>query len=186
MPVEALAGSCPSGICCLGDVTWTLKRGSKSDQPTAASVALAELYERWTNGMIVPVILSGGSGTRLWPMSTAERPKQFLPLIGETSLFRATLERVADRGSYHPPLVVANIAHKDLCLAELAAQDHGPLILEPCVRNTAAAIIMAAEVIRESYGRDQVMLVMPSDHVIGDVRNFRVAVKEGLAATACA
>ena len=134
--------------------------------------------------MIVPVILSGGSGTRLWPMSTADRPKQFLALVGDDTLFHTTLERVADQATSHPPVVVANIAHKDLCLEELADRAGARLILEPCARNTAAAIVMAAEVIRGHYGRDQVMLVMPSDHVIGDVENFHAAVKQALAATA--
>lgn len=132
--------------------------------------------------MIVPVILSGGSGTRLWPLSKAERPKQFLPLVGETSLFQATLERVSDRQAYHSPLVVANAAHRDLCLQELAGNEDAQLILEPCARNTAAAIIMAAEVVSETYGPEQIMLVMPSDHVIGRVDDFHAAVAAGVSA----
>ncbi|MDP9422842.1 MAG: sugar phosphate nucleotidyltransferase [Pseudomonadota bacterium] len=134
--------------------------------------------------MIVPVILSGGSGTRLWPLSTAERPKQFLPLAGDKSLFHSTLERVSDRETYYPPVVVANISHRDLCLEELAGSSGGRLILEPCARNTAAAIVMAAEVVREAYGPEQVMLVMPSDHVIGNASSFHAAVAQGLAASA--
>jgi mannose-1-phosphate guanylyltransferase len=117
-------------------------------------------------------------------MSTAQRPKQFLPLVGECSLFHATLERIADRQSYYPPVVVANAAHKELCLEELAAHDEAVLILEPCARNTAAAIVMAAEVIRKTHGPDQVMLVMPSDHVIGDVERFYQAVELGSSAAA--
>lgn len=132
--------------------------------------------------MIVPVILSGGSGTRLWPMSTAQRPKQFLPLVGENSLFHETLERVANRDRYFPPVVVANASHRDLCLEELANENEGRLILEPCARNTAAAIVMAAEVVRVTYGADQIMLVMPSDHVIGDIQSFHAAVELGQAA----
>lgn len=134
--------------------------------------------------MIVPVILSGGSGTRLWPMSTAQRPKQFLPLVGDKSLFHATLERVSDRGTYHPPVVVANLSHKQLCREELESRDGAHLILEPCARNTAAAIVMAAEVVAKVHGPDQVMLVMPSDHVIADIESFHRAVTLGLAATA--
>lgn len=134
--------------------------------------------------MIAPVILSGGSGTRLWPLSTTERPKQFLSLIGDNSLFHATLERVSDRETYLPPVVVANISHKALCLEELLESRGGRLILEPCARNTAAAIVMAAEVIAKAHGPEQVMLVMPSDHVIGDIESFHRAVKLGLAAAA--
>lgn len=132
--------------------------------------------------MIVPVILSGGSGTRLWPLSTAERPKQFLPLIGDESLFKQTLRRVADRVAYHPPVVVANAAHTDLCLDEMAGEDGAVLILEPCARNTAAAIVMAAEIVKDIYGPDQLILVMPSDHLIDDLDSFHAAVAVGASA----
>ena len=137
-----------------------------------------------TSRMIVPVILSGGSGTRLWPLSRADRPKQFLPLVGENSLFRETMERVSDPHSYHSALVVANAAHRDLCLEELAAGSGARLILEPCARNTAAAIAMAAEVVRQTHGPDQILLVMPSDHVIGQLENFHSAVAAGASAAA--
>lgn len=132
--------------------------------------------------MIVPVILSGGSGTRLWPLSRPDRPKQFLPLVGDKSLFRTTLERVSDRRTYHPPLVVANSAHKDLCLEELATDEGARLILEPCARNTAAAIVMAAETVRRAYGPAQLLLVMPSDHIIGKPDHFHAAVAAGVSA----
>ncbi len=132
--------------------------------------------------MIVPVILSGGSGTRLWPLSTAERPKQFLPLVGDESLFRQTLGRISDRSAYHPPLVVANAAHMDLCLDEMADHVGSLLILEPCARNTAAAIFMAAEQVKGRYGPGTMILVMPSDHLIGDPDSFHAAVRAGAAA----
>lgn len=134
--------------------------------------------------MIVPVILSGGSGTRLWPLSTAERPKQFLPLVGDDSLFHHALARVSDRRTYAPPVVVANAAHMDLCLDEMADCDGGQLILEPCARNTAAAIVMAAEVIRQTHGPDTTILVMPSDHLIGSPEGFHAAVRVGAVAAA--
>lgn len=134
------------------------------------------------SALVVPVILSGGSGSRLWPLSTAERPKQFLPLVGDESLFQATLERVADRQSYYPPVVVSNARHRELCLEELGDHCGSSLILEPCARNTAVAIILAAELINRTYGPDQVMLVMPSDHLIGDVGSFHKAVALGNAA----
>ncbi len=132
--------------------------------------------------MIVPVILSGGSGTRLWPLSTSERPKQFIALVGEGSLFRQTLMRVADSRLYAPPIIVANAAHANHCLSELADHEGSQLILEPCARNTAAAIVMAAEVVRKSHGPETLMLVMPSDHVIGKVDSFHEAVRVGQAA----
>ena len=133
-------------------------------------------------GMIVPVILSGGSGTRLWPLSTPERPKQFLPLTSNESLFRQTLCRVADREVYSAPVVVANAAHERLCLEELDGTEGAHLLLEPCARNTAAAIVMAAALVRDTHGADALILVMPSDHLIGDGNSFHTAVATGVAA----
>ena len=132
--------------------------------------------------MIVPAVLSGGSGTRLWPLSTRERPKQFLPLTGDASLFRQTLDRVGDRASYAAPVVVANAAHEELCKVDLAQEADARLILEPIARNTAVAIVMAAAVISELHGPDTLMLVMPSDHRIGDQAAFHAAVQRGVAA----
>lgn len=132
--------------------------------------------------MIFPVILSGGSGTRLWPLSTPERPKQFLPLVGEQSLFAETLERVADANAYAPPVVVANAAHEQLCLAELAGRP-AELILEPLARNTAAAIVMAAALVAE-HDPGAILLVMPSDHRIGRPERFHAAAAAGREAAA--
>jgi mannose-1-phosphate guanylyltransferase len=132
--------------------------------------------------MIVPVILSGGSGTRLWPLSTPQRPKQFLPLTGSESLFQQTLGRIADRDRYAPPLVVANAAHEELCLEAMRDFAGARLLLEPHARNTAAAIVMAAAVVRDAYGPEALILVMPSDHLIGDSASFHDAVATGVAA----
>jgi mannose-1-phosphate guanylyltransferase len=132
--------------------------------------------------VIVPVILSGGSGTRLWPLSTAERPKQFLPLFGTETLFQQTLARVADRNSYAPPVVVGNAGHEALHQEELASLEGARLILEPLARNTAVAIYMAALVALES-DPEATLLVMPSDHRIGSEASFHRAVRHGLAAT---
>lgn len=129
--------------------------------------------------MIVPVILSGGSGTRLWPLSTPEKPKQFLPLVGEESLFHETLTRVSDPRAYLPPVVVANSGHVDLCLDEMANIDGARLILEPCARNTAVAIAMAAGLVASEHGPESLILVMPSDHCIGDEDSFHAAVQIG-------
>lgn len=129
--------------------------------------------------MIVPVILSGGSGTRLWPLSTPQRPKQFLALTGKDTLFQHTLQRVSDRTVYAPPVVVANAAHEALCVDELADVANAHLLLEPIARNTAPAIVMAARLARELHGPDALLLVMPSDHVIGDAAAFHEAVARG-------
>lgn len=129
---------------------------------------------------IVPVVLSGGGGSRLWPFSTSETPKQFLPLTGSTSLFHEALRRVRDRNHYAAPLVVASERHGDLCERELLVDGgEARLILEPLARNTAAAIAMAAAVVREAHGADALLLVTPSDHLIEDVDAFHRAVRIG-------
>ena len=129
---------------------------------------------------IVPVVLSGGGGSRLWPFSTNETPKQFLPLVGQKSLFREALDRVRDRLHFSAPIVVGSARHAELCERELAGESASArLILEPCARNTAAAIAMAAAVARDEHGDDALMLVMPSDHVIEDVQGFHAAVRVG-------
>jgi mannose-1-phosphate guanylyltransferase len=121
-------------------------------------------------GKIVPVILSGGSGTRLWPMSTPETPKQFLPLASDQTMFEETLARVADTAQFGDAIIVANARHGALIEAQLGGRP-AQIVLEPCARNTAPAIALAAILAQESL-----MLVMPSDHVITDVPAFHRAV----------
>src|SRR5690348_6077018 len=133
---------------------------------------LAESGRRPAGQLVVPVILSGGAGSRLWPYSTEETPKQFLPITGAKSLFRLTLDRVRDGRRFKSPVIVSNIRHADLCRREFGAGEAGRLILEPFPRNTAAAITMAAAAICKSDGEDALLLVMPSDHVIEDVEAF--------------
>jgi mannose-1-phosphate guanylyltransferase len=136
-----------------------------------------------TSPAIQPVILSGGSGSRLWPYSTEETPKQFLPFMGSKSLFQATVERVHDLSRFSDPIVVGSVRHVELCAADLAAVGaQASLILEPCARNTAAAIAMAANVARDRQGGDTLLLIMPSDHMIHDVEVFHDAVWLGAAA----
>src|SRR6185312_7086415 len=81
--------------------------------------------------LIVPVILSGGTGSRLWPYSTEETPKQFLAITGSKSLFRLTLDRVGNPKCFKRPVIVGNIRHADLCRRELQAGEAAKLILEP-------------------------------------------------------
>ena len=94
---------------------------------------------------ITPVILSGGAGTRLWPMSRADQPKQFLPLTADATMFELTLARVGDAARFDPPIIVAGAGHAALVDAQLAASGVAPaaVILEPCARNTAPAIALA-------------------------------------------
>lgn len=126
---------------------------------------------------IVPVILSGGAGTRLWPLSRPEMPKQLLALTGTETMLQLTAARVADRSRFAAPLVVANARNDGDIVSQLADADGGDatLILEPCGRNTAAAIALAAL----ARVPDDLLLVMPSDHVIGDVGAFQAAIDAG-------
>ncbi|TCM17839.1 mannose-1-phosphate guanylyltransferase/mannose-1-phosphate guanylyltransferase/mannose-6-phosphate isomerase [Novosphingobium sp. PhB165] len=112
---------------------------------------------------IVPVILCGGNGTRLWPRSRAERPKPFLPLVGETTLFEASLARCPAAQGFAAPVVVTGTKHLEHVEAQLAGAPGATVIVEPAARNTAAAIALAACRLPE----DAVMLVCPSDHHIG-------------------
>ena len=126
---------------------------------------------------IVPVILSGGSGTRLWPLSRESYPKQFLPLVGERSMLQATWLRVAALAD-QPPIVVANEEHRFVAAEQLQQLDVRPqaMLLEPVGRNTAPAIAVAAlEATRD--GGDALLLVLPSDHVIADEAKFRETVQ---------
>jgi len=126
---------------------------------------------------ITPVILSGGSGTRLWPLSRTGRPKQLLSLTHEETMLQLTARRAAG-ARFAAPIVVASAPHADEIDAQLA--DAGIpdalLILEPAARNTAPAIALAAV----EAGRDAILLIMPSDHVIADVAAFHAAIERAV------
>lgn len=128
---------------------------------------------------IFPIILCGGSGTRLWPVSRKAVPKPFLPLVSDETLFEQAVRRVAGDDRFAPPMVVAGADHADLIMAQLGDLTGARLVIEPVARNTAPAIALAAALLPE----DAVMLVCPSDHHIADNAAFRAA---ALAAAALA
>ncbi|MBD9536734.1 mannose-1-phosphate guanylyltransferase/mannose-6-phosphate isomerase [Stenotrophomonas sp. STM01] len=130
---------------------------------------------------ILPVILSGGSGTRLWPLSREAYPKQFLPLTGERTMLQATWLRVADIAA-HPPIVVANESHRFVAAEQLQQAGTAPsaILLEPIGRNTAPAIAAAALEARRN-GDDPLLLVLPSDHLINDITRFHQAIAQAAA-----
>ncbi|MAU44781.1 MAG: mannose-1-phosphate guanylyltransferase/mannose-6-phosphate isomerase [Yangia sp.] len=135
---------------------------------------------------ITPVLLCGGSGTRLWPLSRKSYPKQFVPLMGEETLFQASAKRLSGTGdalAFQPPLVLTNSDFRFIVTEQLMGigLDPGAILIEPEGRNTAPAILAAALHVAAS-DPDAVMLVAPSDHVVPDAEAFHAAVAQGLAA----
>jgi mannose-1-phosphate guanylyltransferase / mannose-6-phosphate isomerase len=134
-----------------------------------------------TTRSITPVILCGGSGTRLWPISRKSFPKQFVPLIDGKSLFQLTLERL--KGFESAPIVVTADAHRFLAAEAMEATGtSGTLILEPLSRNTAAAMALAA--LQAAKSNQNLLLFCPADHHIPDFPHFRRTVLQGVAAAA--
>lgn len=129
--------------------------------------------------MIVPVILSGGSGTRLWPLSREAYPKQFLPLVDQNTMLQNTALRIAGLADVATPLVVCNQEHRFMVAEQLRAIGIQPAtaILEPVGRNTAPAVAVAA-LHAQCDGADPTLLILPADHVIADVEGFRTAVRQ--------
>ena len=132
-----------------------------------------------TDQLVTPVILSGGSGTRLWPLSTQEHPKQFLNLTGTFSLFHQTLQRCNDAKLFASSIIVSGAAHANLVNEQLGGINviSSTLTLEPCARNTAPAIALAA---LACANPKDILLVMPSDHVISNIPAFQKAVQQSL------
>ncbi len=132
--------------------------------------------------MIIPVILSGGAGTRLWPLSRELYPKQLLPLAGEQTMLQETVTRLQGLDALGAPLVVCNEHHRFLVAAQLSAIGVQPsaIVLEPVGRNTAPAVAVAA-LIACAGGEDPTLLVLPADHVITDSAALRAAVLSGTA-----
>lgn len=130
---------------------------------------------------IQPVILSGGSGTRLWPLSREKYPKQLLPLMGSDSLLQATVRRLDGIAgvTLSAPLVVSNEDYRFVIAEQLRLMGKpGTIVLEPVGRNTAPALTIASHTAMKN-GADPILLVMPADHLIVDVAAFQQAVLQG-------
>ena len=127
--------------------------------------------------MITPVLLCGGSGTRLWPLSRKSYPKQFVKLTGAESLYQASARRLSGTG-FAPPTIVTAADFRFIVIEQLAALEIAPadILIEPSAKNTAAAICAAALAL-EARAPGSLMLVAPSDHVIPDAGRFRAAVQ---------
>src|SRR5512133_765835 len=125
--------------------------------------------------MLTPLILSGGSGTRLWPLSRELYPKQLLPLVGDRTMLQETAERVVGLPDLAPPIVVCNESHRFMVAEQMREQGASPqaIVLEPVGRNTAPAVAVAALVALDRARKskaggdaDPTLLVLPADHVI--------------------
>lgn len=132
--------------------------------------------------MITPVILCGGSGTRLWPLSRKSYPKQFVPLVGEQTLFQGSALRMTGN-QFAKPVVITNSDFRFIVTEQLQAVgiDPGAILIEPEGRNTAPAVLAAALYLQKN-DPDAVMLVAPSDHVVPDTEAFQIAVSAGMKA----
>lgn len=132
---------------------------------------------------IIPVILSGGAGTRLWPLSRELYPKQLLPLVSERTMLQETVLRLAGLDNLGAPLVVCNDAHRFMVAEQLrqAGRQAETVILEPIGRNTAPAVALAA-LQATTAGADPLLLVLPADHVIRDAAALCAAIQSGVAA----
>ncbi|WP_292953559.1 mannose-1-phosphate guanylyltransferase, partial [Paracoccus sp. UBA889] len=128
---------------------------------------------------ITPVLMAGGSGTRLWPVSRKAFPKQFAALIGDETLFQASARRLSGPG-YAPPIVMTNADFRFIVAEQLDQLGLEPaaIAIEPAGRNTAPAILAAALMVADD-DPERLLLVAPSDHVIPDPKAFAAAVSEG-------
>src|ERR1700688_1338355 len=133
---------------------------------------------------IIPLIMCGGAGTRLWPASREVRPKQFLPLFGVHSTFQDTILRVSDATLFERPIVITNAAYRFMVLEQLAEIGiEAEVLLEPMRRDSCPALAAGAA-FAQARDNDAVVLALAADHVVGDTAAFVAACRQGLIATA--
>src|SRR6204780_1372604 len=131
---------------------------------------------------IIPLIMCGGAGTRLWPASREVHPKQFLPLFGARSTFQNTMLRVSDAGLFDRPIVITNKAYRFMVLEQLAEIGlEADVLLEPMRRDSGPAIA-AGSVFAQVRDREAIVLALAADHVVRDVAAFVAACRQGLVA----
>ena len=141
---------------------------------------MSERYNMSQSHKVMPIILAGGNGSRLWPASRPDFPKQFVKLDGDLSLFQKTLKRCNDAELFRAPIVVVGQGHKHLALKQMHEVGVTPAVVisEPVGRDTATAITLAALAAYDSSDTDQQIAVFPSDHEIGDVLPFLSSVTD--------
>src|SRR5437660_8961229 len=134
------------------------------------------------NRRIIPLIMCGGAGTRLWPASREVRPKQFLPLFGPRSTFQHTLLRVSEVALFERPIVITNAPYRFMVLEQLAEIGlEADLLLEPMRRDSGPAIAAGAA-FAQTRDNEAIVLALAADHVVRDTKAFVAACREGLAA----
>ena len=145
------------------------------------SRSLQGLRRRWTR-RIIPLIMCGGAGTRLWPASREVRPKQFLPLFGARSTFQDTMLRVSDPALFERPIVITNTAYRFMVLEQLAEIGlEADVLLEPMRRDSGPAIAAGA-VFAQMRDSEAIVLALAADHVVRDTAAFVAACRQGLVA----
>src|SRR3990170_2418822 len=131
---------------------------------------------------IIPLIMCGGAGTRLWPASREDRPKQFLPLFGVHSTFQDTIQRVSEATLFERPIVITNAAYRFMVLEQLAEIGfEADVLLEPMRRDSGPAIAAGAA-FAQSRDSEAIVLALAADHVVRDTDAFTAACRQGLIA----
>src|SRR6266566_8906654 len=132
------------------------------------------------NRRIIPLIMCGGAGTRLWPASREVRPKQFLPLFGPRSTFQDTLSRVSDAALFERPIVITNTSYRFMVLEQLAEIGlEADVLLEPMRRDSGPAIAAGAA-FAPTRDNEAIVLALAADHVVRDTAAFVTVCREGL------
>src|ERR1700726_3113118 len=145
-------------------------------------IATTTKFEAPMDRRIVPLIMCGGAGTRLWPASREVRPKQFLPLFGPRSTFQDTILRVSDATLFERPIVITNTAYRFMVLEQLAELGlEADVLLEP-MRRASGPAIAAGAVFAQIRDDGAIVLALAADHVVGDTRALFAALRPGLGA----
>src|SRR5664280_1971662 len=145
-------------------------------------IAATTRFEAPMDRRIVPLIMCGGAGTRLWPASREDHPKQFLPLFGVRSTFQDTLLRVSEATLFERPIVITNKAYRFMVLEQLAEIGRdADVLLEPMRRDSGPAIAAGAA-FAQTRDKDAVVLALAADHVVRDTPAFVAACRQGLVA----
>src|ERR1017187_8411509 len=148
----------------------------------SCGIATTTRFEAPMDRRIIPLIMCGGAGTRLWPASREVHPKQFLPLFGARSTFQNTILRVSDATLFERPIVITNKAYRFMVLEQLAEIGReADVLLEPMRRDSGPAIAAGAAV-AQTRDKDAVVLPLAADHVVRDTEAFVAACRQGLVA----